>query len=41
MPWIQCVDVRLVDDDDMHGDSHPAMCAAHNETLIPMPDEYL
>ncbi|KAF7976892.1 hypothetical protein HWV62_5442 [Athelia sp. TMB] len=36
-----CVDVRLVDDDDMHGDSHPAMCAAHNETLIPMPDEYL
>lgn len=22
-------------------EEHPAMCAAKNETLIPMPDEYL
>jgi hypothetical protein len=22
-------------------EEHPAMCAANNETLIPMPDEYL
>lgn len=22
-------------------EDHPAMCAANNETLIPMPDEYL
>jgi hypothetical protein len=22
-------------------EEHPAMCAVYNETLIPMPDEYL
>lgn len=36
----QCSDVKM-DDDEALPEDHPAMCAANNETLIPMPDEYL
>lgn len=36
----QCSDVKM-DDDEALPEEHPAMCAANNETLIPMPDEYL
>ncbi|KAF5857326.1 hypothetical protein ETB97_005941 [Aspergillus alliaceus] len=35
-----CSDVKMVDMVALPED-HPAMCAANNETLIPMPDEYL
>ncbi|EJT97273.1 hypothetical protein DACRYDRAFT_59118 [Dacryopinax primogenitus] len=35
-----CLDVRMSDIITLPED-HPAMCAAGNETLIPMPDEYL
>ncbi|KAF2278870.1 uncharacterized protein EI97DRAFT_431118 [Westerdykella ornata] len=35
-----CVDVKMVDMEALP-EEHPAMCAANNETLIPMPDEYL
>ncbi|PLB33142.1 uncharacterized protein BDW47DRAFT_130198 [Aspergillus candidus] len=35
-----CSDVKM-DDDEALPEEHPAMCAANNETLIPMPDEYL
>jgi len=35
-----CSDVKLVDKESLAVD-HPAMCAANNETLIPMPDEFL
>ncbi len=28
-------------DDEALPEEHPAMCAANNETLIPMPDEFL
>ncbi|TFK75153.1 hypothetical protein BDN72DRAFT_892502 [Pluteus cervinus] len=35
-----CADVVLVDIVET-GAEHPAMCARNNETLIPMPDEYL
>jgi hypothetical protein len=37
---VQCSDVELLDIDIL-GAHHPAMCAANNETLIPMPDEWL
>jgi hypothetical protein len=36
----QCSDVKLLDIEIL-GKLHPAMCAANNETLIPMPDEWL
>lgn len=36
----QCSDVRSNDAEALP-EEHPAMCAAENETLIPMPDEYL
>jgi hypothetical protein len=32
--------VKLVDQESLAVE-HPAMCAANNETLIPMPDEFL
>ncbi|TEA13233.1 hypothetical protein C8034_v004017 [Colletotrichum sidae] len=35
-----CTDVRMTDTEALP-EEHPAMCAAGNETLIPMPDEYL
>ncbi|OQD80363.1 hypothetical protein PENANT_c036G10241 [Penicillium antarcticum] len=35
-----CSDVKMADMKALPED-HPAMCAANNETLIPMPDEYL
>ncbi|CAI9628216.1 hypothetical protein GT037_002323 [Alternaria burnsii] len=35
-----CSDVKMVNMMALPED-HPAMCAANNETLIPMPDEYL
>ncbi|KZO93324.1 hypothetical protein CALVIDRAFT_485913 [Calocera viscosa TUFC12733] len=35
-----CSDVRMVDV-VLLPEGHPAMCAKGNETLIPMPDEYL
>ncbi|RKO93225.1 hypothetical protein BDK51DRAFT_17434 [Blyttiomyces helicus] len=35
-----CSDVKLKDDIILAVE-HPAMCAGNNETLIPMPDEYL
>ncbi|KAK6085265.1 hypothetical protein SCUP515_01083 [Seiridium cupressi] len=35
-----CTDVRMTDI-EAFPEEHPAMCAAHNETLIPMTDEYL
>ncbi|CBY00128.1 hypothetical protein IAQ61_002677 [Plenodomus lingam] len=35
-----CSDVRMVDMTALP-EEHPAMCAADNKTLIPMPDEYL
>ncbi|EAT79841.1 hypothetical protein HBI56_145880 [Parastagonospora nodorum] len=35
-----CSDVKMADIEALP-EEHPAMCAAHNETLIPMPDEYL
>ncbi|TQV92125.1 hypothetical protein IF1G_09197 [Cordyceps javanica] len=37
-----CSDVKMVDlGMDALPEDHLAMCAANNETLIPMPDEYL
>ena len=36
----QCSDVKLVDSEDRPQD-YPAMCARNNETLVPMPEEYL
>lgn len=36
----QCSDVKMADIEALP-EEHPAMCAAANETLIPMPDEYL
>lgn len=30
-----------MDERDALPEDHPAMCAAQNETLIPMPDEWL
>lgn len=36
----QCADIQMVDIEALP-EEHPAMCAANNETLIPMPDEYL
>lgn len=36
----QCSDVQMADIEALPED-HPAMCATNNETLIPMPDEYL
>ncbi|CAO2654356.1 Nn.00g110890.m01.CDS01 [Neocucurbitaria sp. VM-36] len=35
-----CTDVKMTEMNTLPED-HPAMCAAYNETLIPMPDEYL
>ncbi|KAM3460968.1 hypothetical protein MY5147_002822 [Beauveria neobassiana] len=35
-----CSDVKMADEEALP-EEHPAMCAANNETLIPMPDEYL
>ncbi|KAJ5826568.1 hypothetical protein N7447_003331 [Penicillium robsamsonii] len=35
-----CSDVKMADIEALPED-HPAMCAANNETIIPMPDEYL
>ncbi|KAK1454604.1 hypothetical protein CABS01_10115 [Colletotrichum abscissum] len=35
-----CTDVKMADTEALP-EEHPAMCAAGNETLIPMPDEYL
>ncbi|KAH8698115.1 hypothetical protein GQ44DRAFT_744307 [Phaeosphaeriaceae sp. PMI808] len=35
-----CTDVKMANIEALPED-HPAMCAANNETLIPMPDEYL
>ncbi|KAK1452961.1 hypothetical protein CCUS01_01978 [Colletotrichum cuscutae] len=35
-----CTDVKMADT-EARPEEHPAMCAAGNETLIPMPDEYL
>ncbi|KAJ2983028.1 hypothetical protein NQ176_g986 [Zarea fungicola] len=35
-----CSDVKMTDIEALP-EEHPAMCAANNETLIPMPDEYL
>ncbi|KAJ5488139.1 hypothetical protein N7453_011593 [Penicillium expansum] len=35
-----CSDVKMADIEALP-EAHPAMCAANNETLIPMPDEYL
>ncbi|KAK8023795.1 hypothetical protein PG993_011861 [Apiospora rasikravindrae] len=35
-----CSDVKMADMEALP-EEHPAMCAAGNETLIPMPDEYL
>ncbi|KAL0955845.1 hypothetical protein HGRIS_002047 [Hohenbuehelia grisea] len=35
-----CSDIRLVDEVAL-GSEHPAMCARNNETLIPMPKEFL
>ncbi|CRG89663.1 hypothetical protein PISL3812_06702 [Talaromyces islandicus] len=35
-----CSDVKMIDTEALP-EEHPAMCAANNETLIPMPDEYL
>ncbi|XWW96451.1 hypothetical protein V2A60_004425 [Cordyceps javanica] len=38
----QCSDVKMVNlGMDALPEDHLAMCAANNETLIPMPDEYL
>ncbi|KAJ6043165.1 uncharacterized protein N7446_001361 [Penicillium canescens] len=37
---IWCSDVKMAEMKALPED-HPAMCAANNETLIPMPDEYL
>lgn len=37
---VQCSDVKMTDIEALP-EEHPAMCAANNETLIPMPDEYL
>ncbi|PSN60135.1 hypothetical protein BS50DRAFT_640223 [Corynespora cassiicola Philippines] len=34
-----CTDVKMTEMNTLPED-HPAMCAAYNETLIPMPDEY-
>ncbi|KAL6702367.1 hypothetical protein ACN47E_002639 [Coniothyrium glycines] len=35
-----CTDVKMTEMNTLP-EEHPAMCAAYNETLIPMPDEYL
>ncbi|KAI0060044.1 hypothetical protein BV25DRAFT_1889207 [Artomyces pyxidatus] len=35
-----CLDVKLLDMEALAKD-HPALCARNNETLIPMPDEFL
>ncbi|OAA53893.1 hypothetical protein ISF_08595 [Cordyceps fumosorosea ARSEF 2679] len=35
-----CSDVEMADIEALP-EEHPAMCAANNETLIPMPDEFL
>jgi len=35
-----CSDIKLADE-EATGATHPAMCARNNETLIPMPDDYL
>ncbi|PYI02571.1 hypothetical protein BO78DRAFT_422360 [Aspergillus sclerotiicarbonarius CBS 121057] len=35
-----CSDVKMADIEALP-EEHPAMCAANNETLIPMPDEFL
>ncbi|KAJ5199095.1 hypothetical protein N7491_000342 [Penicillium cf. griseofulvum] len=35
-----CSDVKMADIEALP-EEHPAMCAANNETLIPMPDEYM
>ncbi|KAM3433293.1 hypothetical protein MY4824_006076 [Beauveria thailandica] len=38
----QCLDVEMADlGIEALPEDHPAMCAANNETLIPMPDEYM
>ncbi|PPQ91130.1 hypothetical protein CVT25_013267 [Psilocybe cyanescens] len=39
LTWF-CTDVK-VKDVEARGEDHPAMCARNNETLIPMPDEFL
>jgi hypothetical protein len=36
--WLS--DVKMSDTKAL-SEEHPAMCTANNETLIPMPDEYL
>ncbi|KAH8723073.1 hypothetical protein GQ44DRAFT_741230 [Phaeosphaeriaceae sp. PMI808] len=35
-----CADVQMAEIEALP-EAHPALCAANNETLIPMPDEYL
>ncbi|KAG9258582.1 uncharacterized protein F5Z01DRAFT_203016 [Emericellopsis atlantica] len=35
-----CTDVQMTDMEALP-EEHPAMCAGNNETLIPMPDEFL
>ncbi|KXG49983.1 uncharacterized protein PGRI_059510 [Penicillium griseofulvum] len=35
-----CSDVKMADIEALP-EEHPAMCAANNETLIPMPDEFM
>ncbi|THH18326.1 hypothetical protein EW146_g2625 [Bondarzewia mesenterica] len=35
-----CSDVKLMDEEDYAKD-YPAMCARNNETLVPMPEEWL
>ncbi|CEJ82062.1 hypothetical protein VHEMI02153 [[Torrubiella] hemipterigena] len=37
-----CSDIEFVDlGQEALPEDHPAMCAANNETIIPMPDEYM